>query len=851
MMKNNRIKQFTLLALASVGMIGSLKAAPLSADGEVLVGFRATAGTGASTNYLIDLGPVQALKTQTTVQTFPMTGVAADLAMTYGASWHTRTDLFWGAVASIGNINQVAGNTDPIKTLYATKPEATNGVLAPAWERKGDGPQSSVTSRISAVRSAFSDPLRSTSAVNAAVDTAVTMPTSALNNWSSYQPGGSNSAGIGFGLWTPQIDGNPTKYLDLFRMELDSNSTPGDLIGRLVLNSNASITFIPAAAVGLNEVQFGAATYSTAENIVGGKLTVTVIRTGDTSIATSVTISTSESTATDPEDYTELTNQAVNFAAGEASKNVLIDIVNNPATQGDRSFNVALGGASGGTTLGAQATAVATITDAALPSEVSLQSAVFTANQGATTVPVTLTRTGGTAAFTVTLTTTNETATAGTDYTAPATTVNFPANQTTATVNITLIPTGATQHRVFNIALSAPSGDNTLGTLTSGVVRILAADANKPTVTIGATTPAASVPENLSDTVTIAGAATDGLGIIGRVEVQLNGGSVVNATLNPTTSGASYNLTVTPVGGLNTVKVQAFDAGGNASLVVTKTFTYVVKRTLTVNITPALSGTVTGATANIQVGKPILLTAKPAAGFIFDHWSGAGLAGPATEVPALNVPMTDALAAAPTITATFVANLFTADVIGEFNGLAIADGSSTPSNATNGMISTLKVTPTGTFSGTLKIDGLSLALMGLFDNTGVGKFGASRTTTLLVARPGKPSYELALNMDLATSGNTNKITGTLKQRYRTTLVSNSIVTLDRAAFSAAAPVPPQYLLNKGLYTVVFPARATQVGLTSADYPQGDGVGSITVTNLGKATLTGSWRTARPSPASLR
>jgi len=593
-------------------------------------------------------------------------------------------------------------------------------------------------------------------------------------------------------------------------------------------------------------VQFGAATYSAAEN--AGTLAVTVTRTGDTSVAASVTISTSNGTGTAGTDYTALTNQAVNFAVGEASKDVLITIVNNPATQPDRTINVALGGASGGTTLGAQATAVATITDTVLPSVVSLQADVFTASPLATTVPVTLTRTGGTAAFTVTLTTTNDTAIAGTHYTAPATTVNFPANETTTTVNITLASrTAAAPHRVFNIALSAPSGSNTLGALTSGIVRILSPDDNKPTVTIGATTPAALVNENLSDTVTIAGAATDDKAVIGRVEVQLNGGAVANATLNSTASGASYSLSVTPVGGLNTVKVQAFDAGGNASLVVTKTFTYVVKRAVAVVLNPGTTaGSVTGAKtgAVYEVGKPLTLNALAKTGFIFNSWTITGLTGVPTEVAALNVTLTDALArtftsdplSTITVTANFITNPFTADVIGEFNGLVIADGPSTPSNATNGLISTFKVTGTGTFTGTLRIDGFTLPLTGLFDNTGVAKFGAARTTTLFVARPDKPSYELALTIDLAASGNTNRVTGTLKQRYRRALVSNSIVTLDRAAFSATNQVPSNYLENKGLYNVVFPARASQVDLTSADYPQGDGVGSITVDKLGKASL---------------
>jgi len=840
-MKRTRFKQLTLLALVGLGMIqGSAQAAPNSESGEVLVGFRATAGVGATTNYVIDLGQVANLKALTDVTVLPLSGVLADLNTAYGAGWHARTDIFWGAVSETGNTQFSGVGDDPGRTLYATKPETTNGTVAAPWQRLSGPTQGSTASSILSVRSRFNI---STAATNAATDTAVTMSTTDSSSWSSYQPGGSNSSGIGFALWSPQIDANPGTYLDLFRMEPGSGD--GTLVGRMVLNSNATITFVPAALVGTNVVQLRSATYSAAENIGSGKLTVTVTRRGDTTIAASVTISSSEDSATDPEDYTQITNQTVSFAAGESSKDVLIDIVNRPGLQGNRSFNVTLGGASGSTTLGAQTTAVCTINDFNDPSTVAFQSAVFSANQGATTVAVTLARTGGSSAFTVNLATTDDTAVAGVDYTAPATTVNIPSNQNTVTVNITLIPTGTTQHRQFNIGLSNASGGNSVGTQSTGVVRILATDANNPTVAVTSPAANARVNENGGNTVNIIGSASDDKGLIDRVEIRVNGGSVINAALNTTASGASFSESVPVVGGLNTVSIQAFDARNNASTALIRTFTYVKLRALNVVVAPnSTRGTVTGLKAGVvyEVGKAITLTAKANPGFAFDNWAATGLSGAATEVAALNVIFTDAMAGAqntiPTFTATFVTNPFPSNVVGDFNGLVIEDGTNDASNATNGSMS-LKVTGTGTFTGTLKIDGFTLSIAGLFDNAGVAKFGAARTTTLFVPRTNKPAYELTLNMDLATSGNSNKITGTLKQKYRSALVSNSNVVLDRSAFSATNPVPAGYLLNKGLYNVVLPARASQPGLVAADYPQGDGVGSITVTNVGSLKFTGT------------
>ncbi len=831
--------------LALVGMsLGSVTAhAQASAeDGDLIIGFRASSGTGTTQNYAIELGTAASLTSATTIQTFPLTGVLADLNSIYGATWHSRSDLFWGAVAKTSNFSSTNG--DPSSTLYATKAEVTNGTVVSPWPRKSSSSQSFSRNQVDGFTNTFN--LVATAATNASAIAKV-MASSEGNGWTAYMPGGSLSGGIAFQTWSPTIEGTPSQYLDLFRLVKlpDSNPADGEFVGRLILNSNATLTFVPDNLVGTNVVQLSSATYSAAENIGSGKLTVTVTRTGDTTIAASVTISSSEDSATDPEDYTEITNQTVSFAVGESSKDVLIDIVNRPGLQGNRSFNVTLGGASGSTTLGAQTTAVCTINDFNDPSTVAFQSAVFSANQGATTVAVTLARTGGSSAFTVNLATTDDTALAGVDYTAPATTVNIPSNQNTVTVNITLIPTGTTQHRQFNIGLSNASGGNSVGTQSTGVVRILATDANKPTVAVTSPAANARVNENGGNTVNIIGSASDDKGLIDRVEIRVNGGSVINAALNSTASGASFSESVPVVGGLNTVSIQAFDARNNASTALIRTFTYVKLRALNVVVAPnSTRGTVTGLKAGVvyEVGKPITLTAKANPGFAFDNWAATGLSGAATEVAALNVIFTDAMAGAqntiPTFTATFVTNPFSSNVVGDFNGLVIEDGTNDASNATNGSMS-LKVTGTGTFTGTLKIDGFTLSIAGLFDNTGVAKFGAARTTTLFVPRTNKPAYELMLNMDLATSGNSNKITGTLKQKYRSALVSNSNVVLDRSAFSATNPVPAGYLLNKGLYNVVLPARASQPGLVAADYPQGDGVGSITVTNVGSLKFTGT------------
>jgi hypothetical protein len=373
--------------------------------------------------------------------------------------------------------------------------------------------------------------------------------------------------------------------------------------------------------------------------------------------------------------------------------------------------------------------------------------------------------------------------------------------------------------------------------LNAGAVPI---DTTKPTLTT--TTPAAattSIVGTPGGTYQVTGTAKDNIGVA-RVEVSLNGGAPANATL--TTPGAlttPYAFTLHPPGGANILRVQAFDAGGNASAIITRKFTYVVKVALTVNVTGP--GAVTGKLAGpaYQVGKTYSLTAvptKPGATNIFNGWTGTGLVSPATTLPKLSFLFTDAMALNPVISASFLLNPFTPAVVGHFNGLIKASG--TPASHENTGFIHLLVGTGGSFTGTFKIGSLSLPLAGRFDNSGHAVFGTSLASTVTVARPGKSSLILsAVTLDLASNGS-HQILGALGEQGRDSVLPWSIFAADRAAFSTLHPVPSAYTANKGYYTVVIPAKAQDNGLIAANFPQGDGIGSITVTAAGLMTFTG-------------
>src|SRR5271169_4109928 len=100
-MENNMIKGTTLclLALASVALLTSPVRAQsvLSAhQGDLILGFRATGGTGAGLNLEVDLGSISNFYNAAPGSTTVLSAlVSQDLADTYGAGWFTDTNLFW------------------------------------------------------------------------------------------------------------------------------------------------------------------------------------------------------------------------------------------------------------------------------------------------------------------------------------------------------------------------------------------------------------------------------------------------------------------------------------------------------------------------------------------------------------------------------------------------------------------------------------------------------------------------------------------------------------------------------------------------------------------------------------
>ena len=838
------------LLAAFTGIAGAT--APAYNPDDLLLGFRASGGTGSPQDYLVNLGPVTSLPTNAVKQFTQIGNTGADLASIFGAGWSaTGSKVFWSLAATPGSDN-AAG--DVARTLYATSPETTPGLAAPALLTANYAEQSGPSNKIAALGGAY---VQNAGVPNTLTSgTAITQSVTDANSYASFQTGSSSYSYFSSTVEGSLANGVAGSVLDLYKLVPTATPQAGSFIGRFILDSNGVPTFVPAALIGQSTLQLAKASDTVYDDVSGGSYVVTVTRSGDTTSAASVTLSTSDGSASAGTDYTTV-SQTVTFGINEVSKTVSIPVA-NLGFKADRTFNITLSNPDSLNALGSTSTEVVTISTAPEASVVQFASASYSVNQGATTVSVNLVRTGGNSPVTVTLTTADGAAdgssigdaAAGHDYTAlNGAQVTIGANQTTASQSITLTPqAGAQPNKAFNVTLGGAGTGLSIGTTGTTTVDIIADDTVKPVVKITAPAAATLANGSLAGSIPIGGTATDNKGVA-HVLWSLNGSAFADSSLSSAGAATTaWNASLTPVGGANTLQVEAVDFKGNTSTVVSLSFTYVVKGSLAVNITGP--GTVTGKlTGNAyQLGKSYTLTAVPggAAGLnIFNGWTGPGITGtPAAAQAKLTFVYTPALAApGAALVASFLTNPFTSSIIGGFNGLVKTDTANhvVPANENTGLV-TFTVTNSGSFSGTLKIDGLALPLTGQFDNTGHAVFGANRTPTVAVVRTGKPSLVLEnVVLDIAPAGS-HRITGSIGEQYRSSTLPWSTFSADRAAaFTAASgnsSLLSGYLANKGYYTVVIPAQGQPAGsdLTAVDYPQGDGIGSLTVAASGVVTL---------------
>ncbi len=219
----------------------------------------------------------------------------------------------------------------------------------------------------------------------------------------------------------------------------------------------------------LTSVSFSAASYSVSEG--AGAATITVVRSGNTNRAFSISFSTTNGTTTPFADYIP-TNGVLNFGSGDLTRTFNVKIIDDTLIEDNETIFLFLTNAPGGVDLSGISAAVLTIVDN--EKSIRFSSTNYFVNEGGSNAIITLTRQGPLiGAVSVTFSTTDGTAMAGADYLGITNVVNFADGQSNQTVLVPIIDDSITEGpETVNLMLSNPSGDVQLGLASSVLVII-------------------------------------------------------------------------------------------------------------------------------------------------------------------------------------------------------------------------------------------------------------------------------------------------------------------------------------------------------------------------------------------
>ena len=325
-----------------------------------------------------------------------------------------------------------------------------------------------------------------------------------------------------------------------------------------------------ALAASVGALTFAKSSYTVAQS--AKSITITVNRTGDISSKASIHYLTSAGTALTDIDFTR-SYAPLTWAAGDGSaKTFSIPISDAKTLAKSRVFTINLinpvsasFGSIKTTSVTITPSAASTTTAAAVPGTLVLASSSYTVPVSATTLTVTVHRTGGSkGAVTVTHSTANGTAVAGQNFTSTSGTLSWKDGDASAkTFAIPIKSTSFTGSKTFTVSLASPSGGASLSTPAAAQVAI------DGTGTTSTSNGAPAAPSNLLVTGQLASsislAWTAGSSGVSYYKIYRNGAALSTSTGTTFTDYSATNATSPSYGEAATIyeyAVSAVDSQG-------------------------------------------------------------------------------------------------------------------------------------------------------------------------------------------------------------------------------------------------------------------------------------------------
>jgi hypothetical protein len=232
------------------------------------------------------------------------------------------------------------------------------------------------------------------------------------------------------------------------------------LIFIAALSALATLPAAASAAPKKAKIGFSAPSYTVIE---GNAFNVTVVRTGNTRFAASVSYTTLDGTATAPGDYTA-TSGTLNFAAGETRKTVSVPTTDNAvAGPASRTLTLRLSNGSPDSVPPGKANATLRILDNDGPGTIDFSSASYSVVEGAGVATITVTRASASnliesVDYTTTALAAGSThATPGTDYTTTTGTLTFGVNEMSKSFQVSIADDwDAEDDETLDLTLSNP-----------------------------------------------------------------------------------------------------------------------------------------------------------------------------------------------------------------------------------------------------------------------------------------------------------------------------------------------------------------------------------------------------------